>query len=118
MESIASEWTQNQFSGWPAACYLFQACTIPLLSLYTFREDSLHTEDWNQQVRKAMELLKEMEPWSIAAKRTYELISHLYDARSGGLEVDTPQRMSVLIPQADCFNGAPFPAQQQQQPHE
>jgi hypothetical protein len=80
IENIASEWMQNQYSGWPAVWFLFQACIIPLLSLHGFRDDTQQSEDWCQQVLKAIRLFKEMEQWSIAAHKTHELVSLLYDA--------------------------------------
>jgi hypothetical protein len=80
IEGIASEWTQNQYSGWPAVWFLFQACTIPLLSLYGVNGDSQQKEVWNQQVQKAIHLFKEMDQWSIAARQTHGIVSLLYDA--------------------------------------
>jgi hypothetical protein len=80
IENISSEWTQNQYSGWPAVWYLFQACTIPLLSLFSFNNDLQQTEDWRQQVQKSIQLFKAMEQWSLVARQTHELISLLYEA--------------------------------------
>ncbi|KAG0644958.1 Regulatory GAL4 [Hyphodiscus hymeniophilus] len=83
IENVASEWTQNQYSGWPAVWFLFQACIIPLLSLYGFNDDSQQIDNWNQQVLKAVQLFKEMEPWSIAARQTHELESGFQSKNSG-----------------------------------
>lgn len=80
IEDIASEWTQNQYSGWPAVWFLFQACIIPLLSLYGFKDDTKQSADWSQQVLRSLQLFKEMEQWSIAARQTHELVTLLYDA--------------------------------------
>jgi hypothetical protein len=80
IDNIASEWTQNQYSGWPAVWFLFQASIIPLLSLHCLSDDLQQSEDWGQQVQKAIRLLKEMEQWSIAARQTHELVSLLYDS--------------------------------------
>ncbi|KAH8703624.1 fungal-specific transcription factor domain-containing protein, partial [Talaromyces proteolyticus] len=79
IENIASEWTQNQYSGWPAVWFLFQACTIPLLSLYGFNDDLENTEGWKKQVERAIKLFEEMKPWSIAAHQTHVFVSLLYE---------------------------------------
>ncbi|KKA20215.1 clr-2 [Rasamsonia emersonii CBS 393.64] len=88
IECIGSEWSENQFSGWPAVWYLFQASIIPLLCLYSFKDESHHVDDWNQQVQKSIDLLRKMEPWSVAAKRSCELISMLYDTYKETLKTD------------------------------
>ncbi|KAH8807166.1 fungal-specific transcription factor domain-containing protein [Xylogone sp. PMI_703] len=85
--SIASEWTRNQYSGWPASWYLFQACIIPLLSLYTFRDTCRQqVEEWSMQVQKALEVFMELEPWDNTAKRQHELISLLFNAHIESLK--------------------------------
>lgn len=79
INNIAAEWTENQYSGWPAVWYLFQACTIPLLSLYGMDSDAQQIQTWNRQVQQAIQLFKDMASWSIAAKQTHEVISFLYE---------------------------------------
>jgi hypothetical protein len=102
IENIASEWVQNQYSGWPAVWFLFQACTIPLLSLHSFSDDTHHSEDWSQQVLKVIRLFKEMEQWSIAARKTHELVSLLYDAYRKTLasNPNTVESMSAYLSSA------------------
>ncbi|OZJ02364.1 hypothetical protein BZG36_04478 [Bifiguratus adelaidae] len=80
IESIASEWTENQFSGWPAVWFLFQACIIPILCIYSYRDDTQQLDEWNQQVQKSITLFQEMEPWSVAARKTRELVCLLFEA--------------------------------------
>ncbi|KAL1968617.1 hypothetical protein VTN77DRAFT_1443 [Rasamsonia byssochlamydoides] len=100
IDSIGSEWSENQFSGWPAVWYLFQACMIPLLCLYSFKDDAHHVDDWNQQVQKSIDLLREMGPWSVAAKRSCELISMLYDTYKETLKADAhPAEAARPIPE-------------------
>lgn len=100
IEMIASEWTPNQYSGWPASWYLFQACIIPLLSLYTFKEYSLQAEDWNLQVQKAIHLFKELEPWDNTARRQHELISLLYNAHNNNLKLTTSHSTTAPLMKA------------------
>ena len=100
IETIASEWTPNQYSGWPAFWYLFQACTIPLLSLYTWREQNPHVDDLNYQVQTAIRLFKDLEPWDNTAKRTHDLMTMLYGAYTRSLKpvssLQTPGPMASI----------------------
>jgi hypothetical protein len=99
IESISAEWTQNQYSGWPAVWYLFQACVIPLICLYSFNDDEnrQHVDEWDRQVRFSIDLLRDMGPWSVAAKSTCELVSTLYDSYREGrnTEISDVSRSSL-----------------------
>ena len=85
IDSIAAEWIQNQFSGWPAVWFLFNACLVPLLCLFSAAKapDSRSPERelaWRQQVEMSIGLFEQMMVWSVAASKTKELISMLYEA--------------------------------------
>lgn len=93
---ISSEWTRDQYSGWPASWYLFQASIIPLLSIYTFRDaGSQQVEEWSLQVQKALEAFIELEPWDNTAKRQHELISLLYNAHMESLKPNVDQMVAA-----------------------
>jgi hypothetical protein len=109
IEIIGSEWSDNQFSGWPAVWFLFQACSIPLLCLYSFKDDSQHIDDWDGQVQTSIDLFRKMEPWGVAAKRTYELVSLLYETYKETLKADTIPSESARSVLPDQFFPAAVP---------
>ncbi|RYP89258.1 hypothetical protein DL770_004477 [Monosporascus sp. CRB-9-2] len=79
IEDIAREWTRNQMSGWNAVWFLYQAAMIPLVSIF-WQWDSPRVADWRKQVETILELLDAMEDWSLAAKRSREVVWRMYEA--------------------------------------
>ncbi|KAK1498044.1 fungal specific transcription factor domain-containing protein [Colletotrichum tamarilloi] len=90
IEDIAREWTRNQMSGWNAVWFLYQAAMIPLVS--TFWEwNSPRVGDWHQQIETILDLLEAMEDWSLAAKRSREVVWRMYEAsRQPSMRSESP----------------------------
>ncbi|EXF76017.1 fungal specific transcription factor domain-containing protein [Colletotrichum fioriniae PJ7] len=90
IEDIAREWTRNQMSGWNAVWFLYQAAMIPLVS--TFWEwNSPRVADWHQQIETILDLLEAMEDWSLAAKRSREVVWRMYEAsRQPSMRSESP----------------------------
>ncbi|KAI1823586.1 fungal-specific transcription factor domain-containing protein [Xylaria intraflava] len=86
IEDIAREWTRNQMSGWNAVWFLYQAAMIPLVSIF-WQWDSSRVPDWQKQIETILELMDGMEDWSLAARRSREVIWRMYEA-SRQLEVN------------------------------
>ncbi|KAI0970289.1 fungal-specific transcription factor domain-containing protein [Xylaria arbuscula] len=79
IEDIAREWTRNQMSGWNAVWFLYQAAMIPLVSIF-WQWDSPRVPDWQKQTETILELMEAMEDWSLAARRSREVIWRMYEA--------------------------------------
>ncbi|KAI0132002.1 fungal-specific transcription factor domain-containing protein [Xylariales sp. AK1849] len=79
IEDIAREWTRNQMSGWNAVWFLYQAAMIPLVSIF-WQWDSPRVPDWQKQLETVLELLEAMEDWSLAARRSREVVWRMYEA--------------------------------------
>ncbi|TPX15061.1 uncharacterized protein E0L32_004891 [Thyridium curvatum] len=79
VEDIEREWTRNQMSGWNAAWFLYQAAMVPLVSIF-WQWDSPRVAEWHKQVETILELLEAMEEWSLAARRSREVIWRMYEA--------------------------------------
>lgn len=79
VEDVAREWTRNQISGWNAVWFLYQAAMIPLVSIF-WQWDSPRVPDWQKQIETILELLDAMEDWSLAAKRSREVVWRMYEA--------------------------------------
>lgn len=79
IEDISREWSRNQMSGWNGVWFLYQAAMIPLVSIFwQWNSESVH--DWQKQIETILELLDIMEDWSLAARRSREVVSRMYEA--------------------------------------
>lgn len=79
IEDIAREWTRNQMSGWNAVWFLYQAAMIPLVSVF-WQWSSPRVPEWHKQIETIIELLEAMEEWSLAARRSREVVWRMYEA--------------------------------------
>ncbi|PKS05855.1 hypothetical protein jhhlp_007522 [Lomentospora prolificans] len=107
IEDIAREWTRNQMSGWNAVWFLYQAAMIPLVSIF-WQYNSPCVPEWQKQIETILELLDAMEDWSLAARRSREVVYRMYEAsrqpglmkNENSLSAQGPER-GLLIPGAD-----------------
>lgn len=79
IEDVAREWTRNQMSGWNAVWFLYQAAMILLVSIF-WQINSPHISEWQKQIETILELLDAMEDWSLAARRSREVVWRMYEA--------------------------------------
>jgi hypothetical protein len=79
IDDIAREWTRNQMSGWNAVWFLYQAAMIPLVSIF-WQWNSPHLAEWQKQIETIIGLLDAMEEWSLAARRSREVVWRMYEA--------------------------------------
>ncbi|KAK4165169.1 lactose regulatory protein LAC9 [Cladorrhinum sp. PSN259] len=79
IEDIAREWTRNQMSGWNAVWFLYQAAMVPLVSVF-WQWGSPRVPEWLKQIEAVLDLLEVMEEWSLAARRSREVVWRMYEA--------------------------------------
>ncbi|TDZ25393.1 Lactose regulatory protein LAC9 [Colletotrichum orbiculare MAFF 240422] len=79
VEDISREWTRNQMSGWNAVWFLYQAAMIPLVGIF-WQWNSPRVPEWRQQIETILDLLEAMEEWSLAARRSREVVWRMYEA--------------------------------------
>ncbi|CAG9981274.1 unnamed protein product, partial [Clonostachys byssicola] len=79
IQDIASGWTRHQMSGWNAVWLLYQASMIPLISIL-WQPNSPDVTEWKYQVTTILELFEEMEEWSLAARRSRDVVGLIYEA--------------------------------------
>ncbi|KAF7560253.1 hypothetical protein G7046_g3918 [Stylonectria norvegica] len=77
IEDISREWARNQMSGWNAVWFLYQAVMIPLISIF-WQWDSPSVSVWQKQIETVLELFEAMEDWSLAARRSREVVWRMY----------------------------------------
>ena len=107
IEDVSREWSRNQMSGWNGVWFLYQAAMIPLVSIF-WQWNNERAHEWRKQIETILELLDIMEDWSLAAKRSREVVSRMYGAsRQPSLAADGTQPTSnssehgMLAPDAD-----------------
>ncbi|KAK3318585.1 fungal-specific transcription factor domain-containing protein [Apodospora peruviana] len=79
IDDIAREWTRNQMSGWNAVWFLYQAAMVPLVSVF-WQWGSPRVPEWLKQIETILDLLEAMEEWSLAARRSREVVWRMYEA--------------------------------------
>lgn len=80
IEDISNECLPDLISGWNAVWFTFQACMVPLVSLFSDTSMPEEAEKWRASVEIALAFFERSKPWSIAAKRSMDAISKLYQA--------------------------------------
>lgn len=80
IEDISDECLPDLISGWNAVWFTFQACMVPLVSLFSDTSVPEETEKWCASIELALAFFDRSKPWSIAAKRSLDAVSRLYQA--------------------------------------
>jgi hypothetical protein len=79
VDDIAREWARNQMSGWNAVWFLYQSAMVPLVSVF-WQWGSPRVPEWLKQIEAVLDLLEVMEEWSLAARRSREVVWRMYEA--------------------------------------
>ncbi|KAF2261755.1 hypothetical protein CC78DRAFT_340231 [Lojkania enalia] len=80
IEDISTECLPDLISGWNGVWFVFQACMIPLVSLFSDSSMLEEVEKWKSSLETALAFFERSKPWSIAAKRSLDAVSRLYEA--------------------------------------
>jgi hypothetical protein len=75
-------------SGWNAVWFLYQAAMVPLVSVF-WQWGSPRVPEWLKQIETILELLEAMEEWSMAARRSREVVWRMYEA-SRAIQAQNP----------------------------
>ncbi|KAK4152773.1 lactose regulatory protein LAC9 [Chaetomidium leptoderma] len=101
IDDIAREWARNQMSGWNAVWFLYQAAMVPLVSVF-WQWGSPRVPEWLKQIEAVLDLLEVMEEWSLAARRSREVVWRMYEAarqlvaQQRGASASSPTTIQVL----------------------
>lgn len=93
IEEISRDCMPDLISGWNAVWFCFQACMIPLVSLFSDASQPEEVEKWKASIETALAFFDRARDWSIAAKRSADAVSRLYTAYK--TQKTTPQQPSV-----------------------
>ena len=83
IDDISREWTQNQMSGWNAVWFMYQASMIPLVSMFWESSNTSMVREWQRQIEIVLECFADMADWSLAARRSREVVGRMYEASKG-----------------------------------
>lgn len=79
IDDIAAECCPDLISGWNAVWFTFQACMVPLVSLFSDASVPEETARCCASIETALDFFARSKPWSIAAKRSLDAVSRLYN---------------------------------------
>ncbi|KAL6707445.1 hypothetical protein ACN47E_004015 [Coniothyrium glycines] len=80
IEDISQECMADLISGWNAVWFCFQACMVPLVSLFSDPSVPEEVEKWKASIELALQFFATVKDWSIAAKRSGDAVTRLYAA--------------------------------------
>ncbi|KAJ8116890.1 hypothetical protein OPT61_g1787 [Boeremia exigua] len=103
IDEISNDCMSDLISGWNAVWFCFQACMVPLVSLFSDTSRPEEIEKWTASVETALAFFDRIKDWSIAAKRSADAVTRLYTAYKA--QKSTPPQASI----------PPTPQVQQQQ---
>ena len=104
IEDISQGCMPDLISGWNAVWFCFQACMVPLVSLFSDASQPEEVRKWKAAVETALQFFDSVRNYSIAAKRSGDAVSRLYQAykayASSASQTPTPVPMPPLQYQA------------------
>lgn len=80
IEDISQECMRDLLSGWHAVWLCFQACMVPLVSLFSDASQPDEIRKWKASIETALQFFESCRDYSIAAKRSGDAVSKLYQA--------------------------------------
>lgn len=80
IEDIARDWTPNQMLGWNGVWFMYQASMIPLVSMFWESWNTQLVRECQNQLEIVVDALEGMADWSLAARRSREVVSRMYEA--------------------------------------
>jgi hypothetical protein len=97
IEDIAREWTPNQMLGWNGVWFLYQASMIPLVSIFWESWNTQQVRECQHQIEIVLEAMEGMADWSLAARRSREVLAKMYEASKRPLTRQTSPRMGPVV---------------------
>lgn len=99
IEDIGQECMPDLISGWNAVWFCFQACMVPLVSLFSDSTIPEEVERWKASIETALQFFESAKDWSIAAKRSGDAVTRLYAAyKTHASTMTTPRAAQTVVP--------------------
>lgn len=98
IEDISHECMPDLLSCWNAVWFCFQACMVPLVSLFSDSSIPEEAEKWKTSIETALTFFETVKGWSIAAKRSGDVVTRLYAAYKTQASTASHQSHIVVSP--------------------
>jgi len=105
IEDIAREWTPNQMLGWNGVWFMYQASMIPLVSIFWESWDMQQVRECQNQLEIVLDALEGMADWSLAARRSREVVSKMYEASKRPLTRQASPKLGPHVGNGNGMNG-------------
>ncbi|KAF2124871.1 hypothetical protein P153DRAFT_426386 [Dothidotthia symphoricarpi CBS 119687] len=99
IEDMSKECMPDLISGWNAVWLCFQACMVPLVSLFSDASMPDEVEKWKTSIETALCFFERVRDWSIAAKRSGDAVLGLYQAYKTHASTCSAQQTPALTSQ-------------------
>jgi hypothetical protein len=109
IEDISNECMPDLLSGWNAVWFCFQACMVPLVSLFSDTSMPDEVQKWKAAIETALRFFESAQDYSIAAKRSGDAVAKLYQAYKAFVSptVQTPVPMPMAQQHYQNHNSYP-----------
>lgn len=97
IEDIYRDWSPNQMAGWNAVWFLYQASMIPLVSIFWESWNTVQVGEWQKQIETVLSLFGAMAEWSLAARRSLEVVSKMYEASKRSVGSGAGNRSAQIV---------------------
>jgi hypothetical protein len=96
IEDIARECGPNQMLGWNGVWFLYQASMIPLVSIFWERWNTRQVQECQHQIEIVLDAMHGMLEWSLAARRSREVLVKMYEASKRPITRQTSPRLDPM----------------------
>jgi hypothetical protein len=98
IEDISQECMPDLLSGWNAVWFCFQACMVPLVSLFNDASQPDEVRKWQAAIDTALQFFESARDYSIAAKRSGDAVAKLYQAyKAYASPAPAPQTPTTMV---------------------
>jgi hypothetical protein len=98
IDDIAREWTANQMLGWNGVWFMYQASMIPLVTIFWENWNTQQVRECQAQIEVVLETFEGLSDWSLAARRSREVVSKMYEASKRPMTRQTSPRIGPTVP--------------------
>lgn len=107
IEDINHECTPDLVSGWNGVWFMFQACMVPLVSLFSDNSNPDEVDKWRSQIDTALLFFDRIHSYSVAAKKSRDAVARLYEAYKAmaAAQAEAVAAQVASMPQFGQFTG-------------
>jgi len=108
IHDIATECKGDLISGWNGVWMIFQACFIPLVSLFYDVDNEEEVRKWQGQIERALDYFDRMRGWAVAAEKSRAAVEGLFEA-SKACNAAAAAAIAVVVEEQKTAMDEPHP---------